>query len=286
MFYPGKKRGKKEPDAFQKTFAGMFERMRDSGLLLVLMLSVLVVGVAAFWMITSRNSKNEAEATAKLKAAYDMHGDERVGAYEKLAKDSATARTAPVALLEAAALTHAKAVAPEAQPAQRDESLKKARELSEKFLASYPTHSWLPLAHERHALVLEDMANATADQAERSKLLAEAAKELHDASGSVKDTDFAFLTGKLLYAEARCRYALGETDSARQLLEQVTTDKSARRDAFWMEAAGSMLAQLRTNKDSKLVRGAAQDAPPEPEKPAAPVGPVAPKAPEKPKSEK
>ena len=69
MFYRGKKRVRKDPDVFQKTFSGVFEQFRGSGMLLAALLVGLLVVMTVVWMASSRRASREAEAQAKLHAA-------------------------------------------------------------------------------------------------------------------------------------------------------------------------------------------------------------------------
>jgi tetratricopeptide (TPR) repeat protein len=273
MFYRGKRRVRKEPDVFQKTFAGLFEQLRGSGMLLSLLLVGVLVVMAAFWVASGRSSRGTAAAQAKLTSALDQPNQaERLAELAKLAEGESGGRTAPLAMLAEAALLHETAMAhPPSEKGGRDDELRRALALVDKFIAEQSGHRLLPLALERRALILEDQGDWT-----------KAAEQFEAAGKKVSGTEFAYLRGKLLYGQARCQDRLQQREQAVQTLEAALKGEAQDRGEVWRPSASALLAQLRPAPQNLLVKDAAKDPePPAPETPSAPNKPPAKPGPRK-----
>jgi tetratricopeptide (TPR) repeat protein len=270
MFYRGKKRIRKDPDVFQKTFAGVFEQLRGSGMLLVLLLVGVLVVMTVIWVVSSRRASREADAQAKLRVALEQpEAREQRAELQKLAEQAPGTLAAPAALLLQAALLQSEAAdALAAEAGRREDDLKRAQALLDKLLADYPRHPLAPMARERRALILEDLAA----EGGNPELFEQAADAYHSAAAAVQNTPAAYLAGKLRYGEARCLERLGKKDQAVTTLELALQAEPAARRSAWREAAVGLLAQLRPAKDLR-VKGAAQDQPPPAEKPAGEAAP-------------
>jgi len=253
MFYRGKKRIKKDPDAFQKTFAGLFEQLRGSGMLLVVLLVSILVIMAVVWVAASRRASRESAAQARLAAALDQPNPaERQAALRKVVEEASGTRAESLALLAETALRHEAALKlAESQPGRREDELKNILAQLDRFMTQHPKDRLMPRFLERRALVLEDQGDAE-----------KAAEAFDEAAKMVADTDLAYLRGKLLYGRARCENELKQRDKAVQTLEEALRGEAEVRGDPWRPSASTLLAQLRPATKDLRVKGTAQDAPP------------------------
>jgi tetratricopeptide (TPR) repeat protein len=260
MFYRGKKRIRKEPDVFQKTFSGVFEQLRGSGMILALLLVAALVVMAAFWVASSRSARSEGAAQAQLTAALDQpNAAERLEALQRVVEATAGSQAEPMALLAAATLRHERALEVfRTEPGRREDELKRALVEIDRFIAEHPKHRWLPRALERRALILEDLGRT-----------AEAAEVFGQAARAVPDTEFAYLRGKLLYGQARCQEKLQQRDEAVKTLELALAADAEDRGPPWRPSAAALLAQLQPAPRDLRVKDAVPDKPPDPPAPPA-----------------
>lgn len=274
MYGYSKKRPTKEADAFQKTLAEPIRKI--SGLTMILAGAALglLILIAVLWVFAGRGERQEAGVWKEYYAAHEERDPaRRLERMEKLAGDASDSSVRPVAMLGAAVLRHEGALdLPPDKKSQRDEDLRKAADLLEKLLAEYPRHQFSIQARERLGMVLEDSGRP-----------AEALKAFEAARAQAVGTDFAFMAGRLLYCQARCKVKLGDKASGAELLEQALRRDAAlgdrqrdnaSGDRGWRMAAEGLLASIRppARKDLR-VSGAARDGAPEPEKPAPPAEP-------------
>ncbi|HOX08373.1 MAG TPA: tetratricopeptide repeat protein [Planctomycetota bacterium] len=269
MFHRGKKRVRREPDAFQKTFGGLLEHVRGSGMLLIILLVGALVAVAALWVASSRRMETEAAAQSKLAAALEHPAPaDRLTAVRKLAEESPDTRAGALALWTEAILLHEQAI-----KGAKEENLREALQKIDAFLAKNPGHLLTPQALERRALVLEDTAMMLRESGktdEAARTFASAAQAFEQAAKAVVDTDRAYLRGRLLYGQARCQTELKQTEQAVQTLEQALKAKTEDRGDPWRPAASALLAQLRpASRDLRLKATASDETAPAAPKPAA-----------------
>ena len=269
MFYRGKKRARKEPDAFQKTFSGAFDRLSGLGLALLLLFLGLVALGGILLVTSNRSASRETEAQSRLVAAMEQTDPvKRSSDLEKLAGDSGGTLAAPTALLLDATLLEAEAI--RAEGPARAEKLKSALAKLDEFLPAHAGHPLAPLARERRALVLEDMGDFQA-----------AADAFSAGIAAVEKTDFAYLKGKMLYGLARCQEKLNKRSDAIENLDRALSAANEYSNSPWRPSASALLAQLRPAPKNLLLKGVAED------KPAAAAGDTETKpAPEKPDGKK
>jgi hypothetical protein len=267
MFYRGKKRTKREPDAFHKTFAGFFEQIRGSGMLLVALLVSILVIMAVVWVASSRRASRESAAQVRLGAALDQpNPGERQAALRKVSEEFPGTRAEALALLAETALRHEAALKlADSQPGRREDELKDVLAQLAKFIERHPKDRLIPRLLERRALVLEDQGDAE-----------KAAAAFDEAAKMVAGTDLAYLRGKLLYGRARCENELKQRDKAVLTLEEALRGEAEMRGDPWRPAASTLLAQLRPATKDLRAKGAAQDAPPPAPVPPATSAPAPP----------
>lgn len=266
-----KKRVKREPDAFHQTFQDPLERLSGRSWAILSGLGILALAAAAMWFFINWSGDKEAAGWQRYAdALQESDTSKQALLLEKAAENSPGTDARPVALLDAAAILQEVAAGlPPDQKLKREQSLKHARNLLEQFLAEYPGHEWAVLARERRGLVLESSAELADD---KKKAYGEAVQAFQDAYAAAEKekSGFAFLSGKLLYGQARCELALGNRDEAVKLLRQALEKRVDDKGTEWYQAAEALLARNQTARKSLLVAGAVRDLPPEPEKPAKP----------------